>query len=405
MPMAQHYRDISFEALDELFGGYRERDFTVRLWDGSVWGDLGHPPRYTLHLKHPGALRSMFLIPSELRMAEAYIYDDYDIEGDIEGVFDAAEHLRRFPYRIFRKLAALPAASRAGEQRRQRRANLFGRRHSVDRDSLAIRYHYDVSNDFYALWLDPRMVYSCAYFADETDGLEAAQRHKLDLICRKLRLQKGEHFLDIGCGWGALMIHAAQHYGVRASGITLSERQAEFARRRIREAGLEDRCSVEIRDYRRMEAPEGFDKIASVGMFEHVGEKKLKEYFQRALSLLKPGGLFLNHGIGITIKDPVKKVSPFIDRYVFPDGELVLINTTLHYAEEAGFEVRHVESLREHYARTLRLWIARLQAQHEAAVACTDEATYRIWRLYMAASAHGFATTRLSIYQSLLMKS
>ena len=377
----------------------------MRLWDGSVWGDLDRPPRFTLHLKHPGALRSMFMIPSELRMAEAYIYDDYDIEGDIEGVFDAAEHLRRFPYRIFRKLARLPAESRAGEQRRKRRASLFGRRHSVNRDSLAIRYHYDVSNDFYALWLDPRMVYSCAYFADEADDLEAAQHHKLDLICRKLKLQEGERLLDIGCGWGALVMHAVAHYGVQAVGITLSERQAELAQQRIREAGLEERCSVEIRDYRQMDETDAFDKIASVGMFEHVGEKKLDEYFRRALNLLRSGGLFLNHGIGITIKDPVQQVSPFIDRYVFPDGELLLINRTLHYAEQAGFEVRHVESLREHYARTLRLWISRLEARHEAAVACTDEPTYRIWRLYMAASAHGFATTRLSIYQSLLMKS
>jgi len=255
------------------------------------------------------------------------------------------------------------------------------------------------------------MVYSCGYFTDEGQSLDAAQEAKLDHICRKLRLQPGERLLDIGCGWGGLVIHAAEHYGVDATGITLSEPQAALARERIAAAGIEDRCRVEVRDYRELPAGTTFDKIASVGMVEHVGHARLGTYFTEAHRLLAPGGLFLNHGI---VRAPAASLSlparllwrpgAFIDRYVFPDGELIPLGEMISQAEEAGFEARDAEALREHYALTLRHWVRRLEGHHDEAVRLVGEETFRVWRLYMAASAHRFATARLNIVQTLLAK-
>jgi cyclopropane-fatty-acyl-phospholipid synthase len=281
---------------------------------------------------------------------------------------------------------------------------LSGARHSIERDRLAVTYHYDVSGDFYKLWLDSRMVYSCAYFASPDDDLEVAQERKLDYICRKLRLRPGERLLDIGCGWGGLVIHAAERYGVEAVGITLSGGQAELASERIRRAGLADRCRVEVRDYRQMDDPEGYDKLVSVGMFEHVGEAMLPEYLGRAWRLLRPGGVFLNHGIARSATEPAEGGPSFLDRYVFPDSELVPISTTLRAAEMSDFEVRDVESLREHYALTLRRWVSRLEEHRDEACRAADETTYRIWRLFMSASAYGFEVGRLNLYQTLLVK-
>jgi cyclopropane-fatty-acyl-phospholipid synthase len=258
--------------------------------------------------------------------------------------------------------------------------------------------------EFYALWLDERMVYSCAYFAAPEEDLDNAQERKLDYICRKLRLRPGERLLDIGCGWGGLIIHAAHRYGVRALGITLSEPQAEMANERIRRAGLAESCRVEVRDYWEIEDRHGYDKLVSVGMFEHVGEARLPEYFLRAHRLLRPGGVFLNHGISTNPITPVRRGPTFVSRYVFPDGELVPIATTLGAAEGRGFEVRDMESLREHYALTLGHWVRRLEARSDEARRITDETTYRVWRLYMSGSAHGFRTRRLNIYQTLLSK-
>jgi cyclopropane-fatty-acyl-phospholipid synthase len=282
-------------------------------------------------------------------------------------------------------------------------AKLRGSIHSKERDRQAITYHYDRSNDFYALWLDRRMVYSCAYFATPDDDIDTAQERKLDYICRKLRLQPGERLLDIGCGWGGLVMYAAQHYGVEAYGITLSQQQAELAQKRIAEAGLSERCRVEVRDYRDVNEEHSFDKIVSVGMFEHVGQALLPTYFQQAWHLLRPGGVFLNHGIASVITEPQRE-SVFNQRYVFPDGELVPISTTLRAAETSGFEVRDVESLREHYALTLRHWVRRLESHADEARQLTGDVTYRIWRIYMSASIHAFVTGRNNIYQTLLVK-
>jgi cyclopropane-fatty-acyl-phospholipid synthase len=399
---------LSVEFLANLLAYYPKRDFQVRLWDGSTWG-LEREPRFTLVLKHPGALRQMFHSPSELTLGESYIFDDFDIEGDIEAVFDLADYLLAQGsdgltqgLHLARTLRKLPAGQQVRTGRLQ--ATLHGSVHSSDRDRQAISYHYDLPPEFFALWLDQRMLYSCAYFATgEKTDLDTAQCCKLDYICRKLRLRRGDRLLDIGCGWGGLLIHAAAHYGAHALGITLSVSQAEVARQRIRDSGLNDRCCVEVCDYRDFEADGRFDKIVSVGMFEHVGEEHLPEYFSRAWKFLRSGGSFLNAGIAASATDHRQGPS-FIDRYVFPDGELVPLNTSIGAAERAGFEVRDVESLREHYALTLHHWVRRLEEHAEQARRITDETTYRIWRLYMAASAHGFRSNRMNLYQMLLAK-
>jgi cyclopropane-fatty-acyl-phospholipid synthase len=396
----------STEFLEALLGDYPNRDFQVRLWDGTTWG-AAQQPRFTLVLKHPGALRAMFSCPSELTLGEAYVYDDFDIEGDIEAVFHLADYMlgqeRNLgkTFELAKRLQKLPVNNRVHKNRRP--ANFSGSPHSRDRDRQAISYHYDLPAEFYGLWLDQRMVYSCAYFATPEEDLDSAQERKLDYICRKLRLCRGERLLDIGCGWGGLIMHAAAHYGVEAVGITLSVPQAELARQRLREAGLSDRCCMEVSDYRDLEHGQRYDKIVSVGMFEHVGEALLPEYFNRAYELLRPGGVFLNHGIGYSATYHRRGPS-FSDRYVFPDGEMVPISTTIRAAELSGFEVRDVESLREHYTLTLHHWVRRLEAQAEQARAISDDTTYRIWRLYMAGSAHGFRTGRLNLYQTLLAK-
>lgn len=397
---------ISFQFLDRLFEQCPRRDFHVRLWDGSVWGSE-RKPRFTILLRHAGALRTMFLNATELSLGEAYLYDDFDVEGDIEAAFDLGDYLLGQTRGVSRNLELaewlrrLPAShhDRGGEHE----AHVRGFRHSRRRDRQAIRYHYDLPAEFYALWLDPQLLYSCAYFQSGEETLEAAQRDKLDYLCRKLRLQRGDRLLDIGCGWGALILHAAEFYGAQAVGITLSEAQAGVARKRIRERALTDQCRVEWWDYRDLKPSCQYDKIVSVGMFEHVGENLLPEYFRRAWDLLRPGGVFLNHGISHSAT--FKRRGPsFIERYVFPDGEIVPISMSLGAAEASGFEVRDVENLREHYVLTLREWLRRLEAHAEEAHRLTDDMTYRIWRLYMAGSAHGFEIGRMNLFQTLLTK-
>jgi cyclopropane-fatty-acyl-phospholipid synthase len=393
-----------------LFGNYHPREFAVRLWDGTTWeAEPGRPTRFTLVIRHPGAVRRMFWRPNEVTLGEAFLRDDFDVEGEIEGIFPLRDHISdpRFSLSRWlgcaRLLLTLPHNGN-GSSGGPQAARLSGRCHSKERDRQAISYHYDVSNDFFALWLDRRMVYSCAYFESPGDDLDTAQEKKLDYLCRKLRLRPGERLLDIGCGWGGLLMHAVRQYGVTALGITLSKPQAELANERIREAGLADRCRVEVRDYREVQEPEGYDKLVSVGMFEHVGECRLSEYFSLAHRLLKPCGVFLNHGIACSMADMKRTGPSFVDAYVFPDGDLLPISSTLRAAESSGFEVRDVESLREHYALTLRHWVQRLEARKEDAIRAADPVTYRIWRLYMSGSAHGFQTGRLNVYQVLLSK-
>lgn len=410
--------DAILAILDTLFQHHTPREFAIKLWDGSTLpAETGLEPHFTFVLTHPGALRRMFWPPGELTLAEAFLRGDFDIEGDIVGAmriaitFDAltaADWLRLI--RLARKLPLTDPPVRFEEGRRPMR--LKGRPHSRERDRAAVTYHYDVGNDFYALFLGRWMAYSCAYFHTPQMDLDAAQAAKFEHICRKLRLRPGERLLDIGCGWGGLVVYAAEKFGVQATGITLSRPQAEYARQWIERAGLSGRAAALVRDYRDIGVDGPFDKIVSVGMAEHVGRARLPDYFRAAYRALKPGGLFLNHAIARQRMRPVGwfqrtllQRGQFIQRYVFPDGELLPIHEMLAFAEESGFEVRDVESLREHYALTLRHWVRNLEANEETAVAVKDERTYRTWRLYMAVSAQGFAQGETSVYQALLSKS
>jgi len=392
-----------------LLNDYHPRDFTISLWDGSEWPAENGVPRFTLKVRSPGALRRILTTGSnDLSISESYISGELDVTGDFEAAMPLATYLmsRRWRADTMLRLGAillqLPKGNRL-LQRRRKPAELSGKQHSIQRDCQAVTYHYNASNQFYALWLDGGMVYSCAYFETDSDSLDAAQTRKLDYLCRKLRLRPGERLLDIGCGWGALLIHAAREYGVQALGITLSENQARLANDRIVKAGLQNQCRVEVADYREF-SESAFDKIVSVGMVEHVGESRLPVYFRQAWALLRPGGVFLNHGIANRPIDPTPRGPTFISRYVFPDGELVPISVILRYAEDVGFEVRDVESLREHYTLTLRQWARRLELHRTDALKIVEEPIYRIWRLFLHGSAHAFAAGLLNVYQSLLVK-
>ncbi len=423
-PKSNREFEAARTALELLFGPPTQRSFAVQFWDGTQEGPNDPTPGFTLVLNHPGTLRRMIHPPFELSICEAFIAGDFDILGDVEQAAALGGEIRgglANPFRLARltrALRALPTDDAPPPHpvvRAPDSGEVGSTRHTPERDAAAVRSHYDVGNDFYKLWLDKRMVYSCAYFTNPGNSLDEAQEAKLEHICRKLRLSPGERMLDVGCGWGGLIIHAAEHFGVNAVGITLSYEQAALARERILERGLADRCTVEVRDYRHLTADEDFDKIASVGMVEHVGRAKLPVYFDRLYTYLKPGGLLLNHGIvhaGTPDKQKLRdKVfeklwgdNAFINKYVFPDGELPVLAEVISCAEEAGFETRDVESLREHYAITLRHWVQNLERQREAAVASAGDEIYRTWRLYMAASAYGFASARLAIDQVLLAK-
>jgi cyclopropane-fatty-acyl-phospholipid synthase len=405
-----HQGDVhtTLSILHEIFSEYHPRNFSIRLWDGTVWdAEAGQSPLFTMVLQHPGALRKMLMHPNQLSIGEAYVFDDFDIEGDIESAFAMADHLLHLDVsfaervQLGSKLLKLPADGHPHHGRQA--VQLKGALHSKERDREAVTYHYNVSNDFFSLWLDPWMMYSCAYFADPNEDLESAQERKLEYICRKLRLKPGETLLDIGCGWGGLILYAAKKFGVSAIGITLSEPQAAYANARIRREGLDVRCRALVRDYRELEEIEAYDKLVSIGMVEHVGEAMLGEYFDRAYQMLRRGGAFLNHGIGSGFNHMDPAVS-FSDKYIFPDSEILPISSTLKAAEIAGFEVRDVENLREHYMHTLHRWLRRLESSRERAVACTDESTYRTWRLNHAGAALGFRNGRNALYQTLLVK-
>ena len=397
---------LSLQLLESITADYPRRDFAVRLWNGDTWGNSASP-RFTLVLKHAGALRRMLLGANQVTLGEAYIYDDFDVEGDLQAAFEFGDYLVAHELELTEKLrlAGLLFSLPHGNHHpgRHIEPDLHGSLHSKHRDREAVGYHYNLSNDFYQLWLDRNMVYSCAYFERGDEDLDSAQTCKLDYLCRKLRLRAGETLLDIGCGWGGLILHAAKNFGARALGVTLSQPQAEWAQRRIREEGLSGHCEARVCDYRDLDPSSPFDKIVSVGMFEHVGENRLPEYFEHVWKLLRRGSVFLNHGIAYSATYRRKGPS-FIDKYVFPDGGLVPLGATIRIAEACGFEVRDVESLREHYTRTLRHWVRRLESRYEDAKRLTSETVYRTWRLYMAGSAHAFSLGRVNIYQVLLSK-
>ena len=391
--------------LQRLFSAY-PGSMGLRLghWVTRLGRQAHQPPEFTLVLNEPTALRRLLLGRDPLRFAEAYFTQQIDVEGDFFAALQLKDHLPELTLswsdrlRLAVRLLAPPPGAADADLRAD-----GVRSHTRAENKAAIAFHYDLSNDFYALWLDPAMVYSCAYYETEETSLAQAQWAKLDHICRKLRLQPGEELLDIGCGWGALVMHAARHYGVKATGITLSERQLALARQRIEAAGLQGQVEVRLCDYRDMSGQ--FDKVSSVGMFEHVGLKNLPTYFGSVHRLLKPGGLFLNHGITHEEDGWGQALSSkFINRYVFPDGELDRASNVMRVMEQQQFELHDVEGLRMHYARTLRAWVAKLEEGHEQALQHVDEAHYRIWRLYMAASALEFETGELGLYQILASK-
>ncbi|MEU5219127.1 cyclopropane-fatty-acyl-phospholipid synthase family protein [Streptomyces sp. NPDC020807] len=403
----------------ELLGG--PLPVRLRAWDGSEAGPPGAP---VLIVRDRRALRRLIWKPGELGLARAWVAGEIDVEGDLYEVLDrlsgvlwerpgetrsrlaavreslADPRIRTAVRTLFRLAGPLPPPPPPAEEVRGR----TGSRHTRRRDKQAISHHYDVGNDFYEIVLGPSMVYSCAYWT--RDGtLEEAQHDKLDLIARKLNLSEGDRLLDVGCGWGSMAIHAARAHGARVVGVTLSREQAAYARKRVADEGLTDLVEIRVQDYR--DVDDGpYDAISSIGMAEHVGEAKYREYADTLYGLLKPGGRLLNHQISRRPEpdESAYAIDPFIDAYVFPDGELAPMGRTLSTLEAAGFEVRDVEAIREHYALTLRRWVANLEADWARAVRLTSPGRARIWRLYMAASAVSFERNRIGVNQFLAVR-
>lgn len=412
-PGARREAMLARDILHRLFAGF-PHGMSIRLWTGDLLHIGEGPARFTMQLRRPGILSDVVLGGGVIALAESYFNSEIELAGDIYSVLGIKDHLEsRLDLRdqlalFFRALQLkLKLKRHSGTAPSdQVPAHEPVRHHRRSENRSAVAFHYDVSNDFYKLWLDERMVYSCAYFESPGDTLEQAQINKLDLICRKLRLQPRDRMLDIGCGWGALVMHAAQHYGVKAHGITVSRRQFELARHRIDEAGLGARASVALADYRDLPGEGCFDKIASVGMFEHVGLKNLPLYFSVVHRLLAPRGLFLNHGISHDEEGWRQEdlSSRFINRFVFPDGQLDRISSVLRHTEAQRFEIWDVENLRPHYGMTLRHWVSRLEDRHREALDHVNETIYRIWRIYMAACALEFESGHVGVYQVLASK-
>lgn len=384
-----------------------EPSVQIRFWDGSSWGS---GPAAVI-LRSPLALRRLLYSPGELGFGRAYVAGDIDIEDDIfevlgvrDGMAARTEHLSlRFGFRALVRLLraclrlgalGLPPAPPPQE------AHLKGPLHSKRRDAAAIAHHYDVGNDFYRLVLGETMTYSCAYFARDDMTLDEAQVAKYELVCRKLGLRPGMRLLDVGCGWGGMALHAVRRHGVTVVGVTLSRPQAELAAARVTEAGLKDRIDIRFQDYR--DVDDGpFDAISSIGMFEHVGAKELSRYFGVLRGLLAPGGRLLNHAISRPMGHGGFDRNSFVARYVFPDGELLDVGSVATAMHAQALEVRDVESLREHYARTLRAWVANLEANWDEAVRGAGLPRAKIWRLYMAGSALSFEAARINVHQVL----
>ncbi len=397
-------------ALEAVLGP--DLPIAVGAYDGSRLGPAAAPA--TLLIRSPNVFRRLISAPGELGLGRAYVSGELDVEGDLYAALaalrDRIPSLRAFGARQWADVLGLAGSSvlRSGLRPLpipREEARLRGVRHSKARDAAAIAHHYDVSNAFYRIVLGPSMTYSCAVWERPDVALEQAQAAKYELVCRKLGLERGTRLLDVGCGWGGMVLHAAAKHGVRAVGVTLSRAQAEWAEKAVADAGLADRVEIRYQDYRDVrDGP--FDAVSSIGMFEHVGLSQLRTYFGGVRRLLHPGGRLLNHGIGRPPNAGRTRFRPnsFIDRYVFPDGELHEVGSVVSTIQRSGLEVRHVESLREHYALTLRAWVRNLEASWDEAVAEVGPGRARVWRLYIAASALNFEAGRTQVHQVLAVK-
>jgi cyclopropane-fatty-acyl-phospholipid synthase len=397
-------------ALEAVLGP--DLPIAVRAYDRSRLGPADAPA--TMVVRSPAVFRRLITAPGELGLGRAYVAGELDVDGDLYAALaalrDRIPDLRAFGPRQWAELLRLAGSSVLRDGLGplpvpHEEARLRGVRHSKQRDAAAIAHHYDVSNAFYAIVLGPSMTYSCAVWERDEATLEQAQAAKYELVCRKLGLGPGMRLLDVGCGWGGMVLHAAVNHGVRAVGVTLSRRQAEWADKAVAEAGLADRVQIRYQDYRDV-ADGPFDAISSIGMFEHVGLSQLRTYFGGLHRLLRPGGRLLNHGIGRPPNAGRTRFQrrSFIDRYVFPDGELHEVGAVVSQIQRAGLEVRHLESLREHYALTLRSWVRNLEAGWDQAVAEVGPGRARVWRLYMAASALNFEAGRTQVHQVLAVR-
>lgn len=400
-------KKLTRRIIEHIFSGYTGANFSVKFWDGEELEiNPGSEKKFSLVLKHPGALKAVFSPPTELNITECYFFNDFDIEGDILSVFEVAENYtpdKLSKPEIFRILKDLWSITKQKNPRSHKAFEESGSTHSIERDKSAVQFHYDVSNDFYKLWLDENMVYSGSYFENRKQPLAESQQNKLDYICKKLRLQPGERMLDIGCGFGSLVIHAAQHYNVEALGVTLSKEQKAYADARIKKLGIEDRCRVEIQDYREIPELYKFDKISSVEMLHHIGEENFNVFFKKIYKLLKDTGAFFL--LAITNREGIKYHSPkFSEKYFMPDYKLVPLHKTLKYAEENNWEVFDVENLREHYELTAKQWLKNLEQNKAEVIKTRDEIIYRIWRLSIALMAMGFEQNLISLYHFIFVK-
>jgi cyclopropane-fatty-acyl-phospholipid synthase len=390
--------------LDAVFHEYAGPAFAIRFWDDSIWYSSTEDVGFRIYLHSQEAWNALSATPDELSLGKKYIAGEIDVEGDLFLALRALPAIRAsledyisssaLSFQEFAKLLLVQIS----------RMLHWGPAHSKRRDAASISYHYDKPSSFYQLFLGPSMVYSCAYFQDWNDDLVQAQNTKMDMICRKLNLQADDRFMDIGCGWGSLVLRAVQKHGVIGCGASLSNQQVNYGIERIARANLTKRAAIYWSDFRDLsEVHSPFNKLASVGMCEHVGRAHIDAYFQEAFKLLLPGGLFLNHGITRSAQAPSKGPS-FINQYVFPDGELLTLTEMVRAAEEAGFEVRDVEDLREHYEETLHRWVDALCQHEREATELTDLETFRIWKLYMAGSSEAFRRGDIAVYQLLLSK-
>lgn len=382
-----------------LAGAVTARPFTLEFWDHSILAATEpDAPRFVIH--SPQAVTRILAAPGQLGIGRAYVAGELDVD-DIDGALAVVTGWTPPPLGAAGRARLLAAMAIAGGPHRPpdppaSELRLRGRRHSIERDSAAVRYHYDVSNEFFALFLDESMTYSCAIFSRGAQTLEQAQAAKLDLVCMKLALEPGERVLDVGCGWGSFAIHAAREYGVSVLGVTLSPEQARLAAERVKAAGVGDRVEIRVADYRALPG-ERFDAIASIGMVEHVGEEMIDDYAQRLAEMLAPGGRLLNHGIARA--SSAGSPGPFSERYVFPDGDPLPLPRVAAALERAGFELQHIEGFRADYAETLRHWAARLDENIERARELAGEERVRVWRLYLRAARNGFETGFTSIFQ------